>query len=286
MQETLQELEHPSTYEEKIDCLIAQLRSAETTQEREAVTTALGDMDKRVLPSLLALLHDTQGEVRYAAAVAISALSEHRDADWFVRAYREQVQGPLLQALADPESTVRAAAAQALGQWGNKRAVEPLLAAIQDADVEVRRAVVAALSSPKDERALEPLLTAFFTDDDMQVRSHAAEALGRHAEDNRAVNTLIRALQDEQSDRRQQAAELLCWLKDERATDALIQALQDPDPAVREWSIEALWSLCLGQNDDLSAETIEKLRGPLMQALQDPNAEVRECAAKIVAWLD
>lgn len=266
--------------------MIAQLKNAETTQEREAAATALGEMDKRVLPALLALLHDKQGEVRHSAAVAISALSEHRDAAWFVRTYREQVQVPLIQALSDQESPVRAAAAQALGQWGDERAIEPLLAAIQDADVEVRRAVVAALRSPKDERALEPLLTAFFTDDDMQVRLYAAEALGRHAEDTRAVNALIQALQDEQSDRRQQAAELLCWLKDERTTDALIQALQDTTPAVREWSIEALWELCLDKHDDLSAETIEKMRGPLLQAFQDPNQEVRECAAKIVAWLD
>jgi len=286
MQETLQEFEHPSTYEEKIDRLIVQLRSAETADEREAAATALGDLDKRVLPSLLALLHDGQGEVRQYATLAISGLSEHRDAAWFVRAYREQVQGPLIQALADQESNVRAAAAQALGQWGDERAVEPLLAVIQDRDVEVRREVVATLSYPKDERALEPLLHAFLTDDDMQVRAHAAEGLGRHLEDNRAVNTLIQALQDEQSHIRQQAAGLLCWLKDERATDALIQALQDNDPEVREWAIEALWQLCIGNGDDLSAEAIEKMRNPLMQALQDENREVRECAAKIVAWLD
>ncbi len=286
MQETLQEFEHPSTYEEKIDRLIAQLRSAETVDEREAAATALGDMDKRVLPSLLALLHDRQGEVRQYATLAISGLSAHRDAAWFVRAYREQVQGPLIQALADQESNVRAAAAQALGQWGDERAMEPLLAVIQDRDVEVRREVVATLRYPKDERALEPLLHAFLTDDDMQVRAYAAEGLGRHLEDNRAVNTLIQTLQDEQSDRRQQAAELLCWLKDERATDALIQALQDNDPEVREWSIEALWQIRLGNWDDLSAEAIEKMRKPLIQAMQDENREVRECAQKIVAWLD
>ena len=145
---------------------------------------------------------------------------------------------------------------------------------------------MAILRYPKDERTLEPLLHAFLTDDDMQVRAYAAEGLGRHLEDNRAVNTLIQTLQDEQSDRRQQAAELLCWLKDERATDALIQALQDNDPEVREWSIEALWQIRLGNWDDLSAEAIEKMRKPLIQAMQDENREVRECAQKIVAWLD
>ena len=46
------QFEHPSTYEEKIDRLIAQLRNAETTDEREATAAALGDLDKRVLHPL------------------------------------------------------------------------------------------------------------------------------------------------------------------------------------------------------------------------------------------
>lgn len=75
---------------------------------------------------------------------------------------REPLQKVLMiQTLTDPESHVRAAAAQALGQGGDKRSIEPLLAAIQDSDVDVRRAVVTALSVSKDERALEPLLNAF-----------------------------------------------------------------------------------------------------------------------------
>jgi HEAT repeat protein len=286
MQKALQELEHPVTYEEKIDRLITQLRNAETSRERETAASALADLDKRVLPHLLALLYNEQGEVRQYAIVAIEWLSEHRDADWFVRAYREQVQEPLIRMLADQESKVRAAAAQALGQWGDQRAVEPLLAVIQDTDVGVRRAVVAALRYPKDERALEPLLNAFFTDDDMEVRAYAAEALGRHQQDSRAVNALIESLRDEQSSVRQQAAELLCWLKDERATDALIRALQDNDSEVREWAIEALWQLCIGKGDDLSAEAIAKMREPIMQALQDENSEMRESAEKILEWLD
>lgn len=100
------------------------------------------------------------------------------------------------------------------------------------------------------------------------------------------MNTLIRDLQDERIHIRRQAAELLCWLKDERALDALIQALQDNDPEVREWSIEAIWQLCIGRGDDLSAEAIEKIRNFLPQTLQDENREVKEDAKKIVAWLD
>jgi HEAT repeat protein len=285
MQETLQELEHPTTREEECERLIAQLTNAKTAHERGEAAVALGDMGECALPSLLSLLHHRQGEVRYYAIQAISALSEHRDADWFVRRYREQVQGPLIEALADQESYVRAAAAGALGTWRDERAVDPLLAAMQDTDVKVRRAAVDALDYPKDERALEPLLSAFFNDNDMEVRDLAARALGRHTEDNRTVNALIQALQNKQSDKRKQAAGLLCSLKDERAVDALLQALQDTVPAVREWSIKALWALCVDKGDDLPDETVEKMRIPIMRALQDSDHEVRECAEKIIAWL-
>jgi HEAT repeat protein len=86
MQETLQEFEHPSTYEEKIDRLIAQLRNAETADEREAATTALGGMDKRFLTPLITLLPDEQSEIRQSAALALASMGEGRDADWLVRA--------------------------------------------------------------------------------------------------------------------------------------------------------------------------------------------------------
>ncbi len=245
MQAALQEFDHPSAREEKAERLLAQLRSVET-DEREAAAEALGDlMDKQTLAPLLALLHHERGEVRQSAAFALDSLGAYRDADWFVRIHRAQVQGPLIQALTDQESPVRAMAAQALGQWGDPRAVEPLLAALQDTSAEVRRQVAATLSYPKDVRVLEPLLNAFLTDNDLQVRNHAAEGLGKYLEDERAVNPLIQALQDEHNNVRQQAAESLCWLKDERAVDALLHALQDTDHEVREWSVAALWEICL-----------------------------------------
>ncbi|MEO7018571.1 MAG: HEAT repeat domain-containing protein [Ktedonobacteraceae bacterium] len=284
MQETLQELEYPSTCEERIVRWIAHLKNAETSTEREVAAIVLGDtVDERVLAPLLALLHDKQNEVRQYATLALSSLSESNDTQWFVCAHREQVQGSLIQILHDPDSNVRATAAQALGQWGDERAVEPLLGVIQDEDDEVRKQVVEALGYLKDERTLEPLLTLFLTDKNMTVRSFAAQGLG-HWEDPRAVHTLIQALQNEQASVRSDAAEMLIWLKDERATEALLIALQDKDSDVREWSIEALWALCTGKGDDFSSEASEKMRQPVFQALQDESSEVRESADKILQW--
>jgi HEAT repeat protein len=287
IEETLQELEGPPekfTLEAKIGRLIAQIKNGETA-EREAAATALGDMvNEQVLPPVLALLNDEQSEVRQYATWVLAWLSEGRDTDWFVRVHRKQIQGPLIQALLDQEGKVRAAAAQALGDWGDVQAVEPLLELVQDEDPEVRRQVVEALGYLKDERALEPLLNAFFTDDDERVRAFAAQSLGNF-EDNRAVNALILGLQDGQAHVRRNAAEMLCWLRDERAVDALLRALQDQDREVREEAIEALWELCVGKGDDLSAGVSEKMREPLLQALQDEDIEVRESASKILHWL-
>jgi len=281
---THQKLAHSSAREEEIERLIVQLQSAEA-DEREAATTALGDLvDERELAPLLTLLQNVQGETRHAAALALAYLGESRDTDWFVRAHREQIQGPLIQVLHDPDSCVRAAAAQALGQWGDQRAVEPLLGMIQDEDDEVRRQVVATISYPKDERALEPLLHAFFTDPDARVRASAAQGLGLF-EDSRAVDSLLRDLQDKQPPVRRNAAEMLCWLRDERAVGALLQVLHDNDREVREWAVEALWCLCLGKGDDLSTTTGKKMRQPLTLALQDEDTEVREGATKILDWL-
>lgn len=282
--ETLQELGHPSTREEKIDRLIAQLKNMEP-QKRISAATALGDIvDQRVIAPLLALLHDEQNEVRQSAILAFVSLGESRDTDWFVRTHKGQIQRPLIQALQDQDTNVQATAAQALARWGDERAVEPLLRVIQDEDDEVRRRVIETVSFLKDERALEPLLHAFLTDDDAQVRALAAEGLGQW-EDPRAVNTLLQALRDEQASARRNAAELLCWMRDERATDALLLALRDTDQEVREWSVEALWQLCLGRGDDLSLEVSEKMQNPLLQVLKDEDSEVREGADKILKWL-
>lgn len=99
-------------------------------------------VDACVLTPLLALLHNEQHEVRQYAALALAWLRESPDADWFARAHREEVLDPLIEAFQDQESSVQAAVAQAVGGWGDARAVEPLLELVENKDREVRRQVV------------------------------------------------------------------------------------------------------------------------------------------------
>src|SRR5262249_48125319 len=65
---------------------------------------------------------------------------------------------PLVKALSDEYYAVRAGAAMALGDIGEKRAVEPLLAILNKDDTDsVRIGIVVSLGVLGDQRAIEPL---------------------------------------------------------------------------------------------------------------------------------
>jgi HEAT repeat protein len=98
----------------------------------------------------------------------------------------------LLVALVETDSEVRRAAATALGQLKDTRAVEPLLSALHDTDSEVRRAAAEALGQLGDARAVEPLLSTL-EDHEPFVCEAAVQALGRLG-DARAVRPLLRRL--------------------------------------------------------------------------------------------
>ena len=72
----------------------------------------------------------------------------------------------------------RAHAAHALGEIGDRRAVEPLIAALEDRMSFVRRAAAEALGEIGDSRVVEPLIAAR-KDSDWDVRSQATEALAK-----------------------------------------------------------------------------------------------------------
>ena len=86
----------------------------------------------------------------------------------------------LISALQDDNATVRWKAAEALGEIGDKRAVEPLISALQDDNATVREDAAWALGEIGDKRAVEPLISAL-QDWDATVRRNAAEALRKLA---------------------------------------------------------------------------------------------------------
>jgi HEAT repeat protein len=84
----------------------------------------------------------------------------------------------LVALLRDEYSFVREAAAHALGQLGDARAVEPLVAALRERDRgwPIRQAAAHALGQLGDARAVEPLVAALW-EEYSQVREAAAHAL-------------------------------------------------------------------------------------------------------------
>jgi HEAT repeat protein len=106
-------------------------------------------------------------------------------------------------------------------------ALDPLVEALQGKGVSPGRRWLAAMALGwlKDARAMEPLIQAL-KDEDTDLREHAAEALGEIG-DTGAVEALIEALWDERERVRETAIEALKNIGDERAVLALEQAVRD-----------------------------------------------------------
>ena len=134
---------------------------------------------------------------------------------------------PLIAALKHDDSRVLGAAANALGQIKDARAVDPLLAVLKDEDWGVRLAASLALANLKDARAVDPLIAAL-KDEDWSVQMGAAEALGE-IKDARAVDPLIAVLKDKNENAyvRMAAAGGLGEINSRSAAGVLTTALKD-----------------------------------------------------------
>jgi len=112
----------------------------------------------------------------------------------------------LLAALKDGDPNVRYAAAFALGEIGDERALLPLITALQrtDEDETVLPRMAVALGKIGDAEAVEPL-TAMLKHHRTSVRTYAAEALGEIG-DLRAVRPLVNRLHSDQDARVRGAA--------------------------------------------------------------------------------
>lgn len=106
----------------------------------------------------------------------------------YVRTYR------LL--LDDPDPTVRAACANALGLHGEPEDVDRLIPRLADDVTFVRWEVAQALQKLYNPNAVRPLITALGSDPDADVRMASAAALGQYP-DLRVFNALVGALEDQ-----------------------------------------------------------------------------------------
>jgi HEAT repeat protein len=202
------------------------------------------------------------------------------------------------------DANVRRAAAAALGELGDARAVEPLRLALTKSDREhdwrdtaavadalvrlgapsvgplvatlgwhtqVVRVSVAGALAAIGRPAVQPLVE-LLGDADLETRETAGQILTDIGAD--AVEQLIEALSDELIRRRQWAARILGEIGDPRAVKPLARALGDPLAGVRQAAARSLGEI----NDPSAADA-------LAAALEDSDAGVRVSAALALAEL-
>lgn len=135
-----------------------------------------------------------------------------------------------LQGLFGPPSIARLAA---------RRDIRGLFKALKYRnDYQVRRAAAIALGETRDVRAIEPLIAAL-NDEQYSVRLAAVDALGKsgHA---RGIEALAAILTDDGSLMKQEALRALSMIGDNNATDALAAALVVSHSSMRQSIVPVL----------------------------------------------
>jgi HEAT repeat protein len=158
----------------------------------EQAAIALASMGRTALVPLSQQLDSSNATVRRNAAWAIGELTNMRPGE------RAGAVPQLINLLGDSDAWVRMAAARALGEVRDERALTQLVATLVDENWRVRQLAVWALSEMKDERAVTALCSVLLSDARVEVRRGAAEALGEIA-NVAAIPSLKQALNDTDS---------------------------------------------------------------------------------------
>ena len=176
--------------------------------------------EKTALERCLEALRNSDATVRMAAIAALQGMGEE--------AVRH-----LIAALNDPHHEVRIAAADGLGEIGDKDAVEALIRVFNDTREDVRIAAARALGRIGDRRSIGPLIN-LFADRYHGVRVAAVDAtvtFGRSA-----LGPLEEALDDPVPVVRAMAARAIGLIGVSESVPVLIEHLGDAAPEVR-WGV-------------------------------------------------
>ena len=207
------------------EVLEAMTRAPETAIRAEAYC-AIGEVGGRAAKELaLAGLDDREARVRAEAVHAVAAAVDEAEAV-----------ERLVEVLGDGDVTVRAAAADALGQLG-RAAVEPVVEAL--------------FRPPHEEGALTTLQRLPLDGGEKRVREFASEAVSRALSDAETVDRLgdtrddaVGLLQDSLRAREQRnaraALQAAALLGDRRSVSAALESLSVSDPGQRATAIEVI----------------------------------------------
>jgi len=268
-------------YSRAVDTLIQTVQDDSATDEvRAAAAEALGrTRDPKAVPVLTEQLREDKPKpIATAAARALSHFNDPQVIHALAKtaANREiaidvrevafesiaNIGNPntvdtLISILEDPsvDYYFRSKAARALGRIGDPKAIEPLVRTLENETTwsggTVREAIAEALGAFQDPRATDALVAALGSD---YLSACAAAASLKKQRDKRAVEPLIRILDDDPSQHqdyeREFAAQILGVLGDPRAIPALVNAMYDDlSELVPKYASESLRLLVLAHPD-------------------------------------
>jgi HEAT repeat protein len=168
---------------------------------------------------------------------AIVELSRHK---WGLEGHFPKAYSYLAQ---DPVPLVRCAAIGALAKVGDPAYLPTLIKALDDPESKVRAEAADAMDAVRGPSAVEPLCRVAQNDPEPMVRARCARAL-RHYKDKRALEALIACLDDDNFGVRRAAHGSLCELTGEDAAyeakdwSRLLAQKEDPfrpPTAKRSW---------------------------------------------------
>ena len=152
--------------DDRLKHLIAVLEGEDVTEKIRVIQEGGDSGDPGVIEVLLPVLGDENNDLRQTAVIALGQIGQKHDFPF----------DALMPLLADADDAVRQTVSHTLTELG-ARVVIPLIDALQHPDSTVRGAVADLLGEIQDERAFEPLLDVYRTDSSQWVRSRAQNSI-------------------------------------------------------------------------------------------------------------
>ncbi len=177
--------------------------------------------DKDAVESkLLEDLKSRSAQMRWNAAANLGMMKSERALPALTNTLNKDVNGQ-----------VRLLSAWALGRIGDKKASEALLKAVRDPWIDARPFAVWALGEIKDPGTVDSLGKILFIENETGTREAIVRALRKIGTPS-VVPILINALKDDDENVRTEAASALGYLKDKRAVEPLAGCLDDDEKQV------------------------------------------------------